>query len=92
MRERIADTLQGIVAQRLVPRRDGQGLVLASEVLIVTGTVREASSAPRATRRSRISSKKGVHPYGMQTFEMHLKHLVAEGIIDRDAARVATGF
>jgi hypothetical protein len=28
----------------------------------------------------------------MQTFEMHLKHLLAQGVIDMDAARAAVGF
>ena len=47
LRERIGDALQGIVAQRLLPRKDGQGLVLAAEVLVATGTVREIDQAPR---------------------------------------------
>ncbi|HKQ68372.1 MAG TPA: PilT/PilU family type 4a pilus ATPase [Polyangiaceae bacterium] len=92
VRERIADTLQGIVAQRLVPRADGQGMILASEVLIVTGTVREALKRPENNPPLKDLIEKGTHPYGMQTFEMHLKHLLAQGIIDRDAARAATGF
>jgi twitching motility protein PilT len=92
VRERIADTLQGIVAQRLVPRKDGQGLVLASEVLVVTGTVRESLKRPEGNPPLKDLLEKGAHPYGMQTFEMHLKRMVAEGIIDREAARMATGF
>jgi twitching motility protein PilT len=36
--------------------------------------------------------EKGAHPYGMQTFEMHLRHLVAQGVIDKETARGATGF
>ena len=92
VRERIADVLQGIVAQRLVPRADGGGLVLASEVLIVTGTVREALKRPESNPPLKDLIEKGTHPYGMQTFEMHLKHLLAQGVIDAEAARVATGF
>jgi twitching motility protein PilT len=92
VRERIADTLQGIVAQRLVPRRDGQGLVLASEVMVVTGTVRESIKRPEGNPPLKDLIEKGAHPYGMQTFEMHLKRMIAEGIIDREAARIATGF
>jgi twitching motility protein PilT len=92
LRERIADVLQGIIAQRLIPRKDGQGLVLVSEVLVATGTVREALKRPEANPPLKDLMEKGVHPYGMQTFEMHLKHLVAQGIIDVDAARSAVGF
>src|SRR5258707_4629634 len=68
LRERLADVLQGIVAQRLVPRKDGQGLVLVSEVLIVTGTVREALKRPENAPPLKELIEKGVHPYGMQTF------------------------
>ena len=92
MRERLADVLQGVVAQRLVPRKDGQGLVLISEVLIVTGTVREAIKRPDANPPLKDLIEKGAHPYGMQTFEMHLKHLIAQGIVDADVARGAVGF
>jgi twitching motility protein PilT len=92
VRERLADVLQGIIAQRLVPRKDGQGLVLASEVLIVTGTVREALKRPENNPPLKELIEKGTHPYGMQTFEMHLKHLVSQGVVDMDAARAAIGF
>jgi twitching motility protein PilT len=92
VRERIADVLQGIVAQRLVPRKDTQGLVLVSEVLIVTGTVREALKRPDSNPPLKDLIEKGVHPYGMQTFEMHLKHLLAQGVIDLEAAKAAVGF
>jgi twitching motility protein PilT len=92
LRERISDVLQGVIAQRLIPRKDGQGLVLVSEVLVATGTVREALKRPEANPPLKDLMEKGVHPYGMQTFEMHLKHLVAQGVIDVEAARGAVGF
>jgi twitching motility protein PilT len=92
MRERIADTLQGIVAQRLVSRADKQGLVLVSEVLVVTGTVREAIKRPDSNPPLKDLMEKGAHPYGMQTFDMHLKHLLTQGVVDREEARGATGF
>ncbi len=92
MRERIADALQGVVAQRLLPRKDGVGLVLAAEVLVATGTVREAIKRPEGNPSFSELMEKGVHPYGMQTFAMHLKQLVQAGIMDKDAARTAASF
>jgi twitching motility protein PilT len=92
MRERIADSLQGIVAQRLVARKDGQGMVLASEVLIASGTVREAIKRPESNPPLKDLVEKGVNPYGMQTFDMHLKHLLAQGVIDREALKAAGSF
>ena len=90
-RERIADALQGVVAQRLLPKRDGAGLVLAAEVLINTGTVREAIKRPDNNPPLKELMEKGVHPYGMQTFEMHIRALVASGELDKEVGRQAIG-
>ena len=92
LRERIADSLQGIVAQRLVPKADGEGQVLAAEVLVATGTVREAIKRPENNPPLKELMEKGVHPYGMQTFDMHLKQLVQAGLVDKDVARGQSSF
>jgi len=84
--------LQGIIAQRLLPRKDGNGLVLAAEVLVATGTVREAIKRPENNPGMKELMEKGVHPYGMQTFEMHLKALVQQGLLDKEVARAAAGY
>jgi twitching motility protein PilT len=92
LRERIGDTLQGVIAQRLLPKKDGTGLALAAEVLVATGTVREAIKRPDANPPMKELMEKGVHPYGMQTFEMHLKQLLQQGILDKETAKAAAGF
>ncbi len=92
LRERIGDSLQGIIAQRLLPKKDGAGLVLAAEVLVATGTVREAIKRPESSPPMKELMEKGVHPYGMQTFEMHLKQLVQQGLLDKEVAKAAAGF
>jgi twitching motility protein PilT len=92
LRERIGDNLQGIIAQRLLPRKDNQGLVLAAEVLVATGTVREAIKRPEQNPTLKECMEKGVHPYNMQTFEMHLKQLVAQQLMDKEVARAAMMF
>ncbi len=92
LRERIADSLQGIVAQRLLPKKDGTGLALAAEVLVVTGTARESIKRPENSPPLKEVMEKGVHPYGMQTFEMHLRQLVQQGLLDKEVARTAAGF
>ena len=83
---RLAAALQGVLAQRLLPRRDGSGVVLSCEVLIATAAVREAlraatDTAPAAALRELM--EQGATPYGMQTFEMADKHLVAQGLVSR---------
>ena len=84
--------MRGIIAQRLLPRADAKGLVLASEVLVVTGTVREALRRPDANPPLKELMEKGVHPYGMQTFEMDLKALLAQKLISMETAKAAGNF
>ncbi|PKN48847.1 MAG: twitching motility protein PilT [Deltaproteobacteria bacterium HGW-Deltaproteobacteria-20] len=92
LRDRIADSLQGIIAQRLLPKQDGEGLVLTSEVLVMTGTARESIRRPEGNPALKEVMEKGVHPYGMQTFAMDLKRLVQQGLVSKDVARAAAGF
>lgn len=88
-RERFGDNLKGIIAQRLLPRADGQGLILAVEILVVTGTARETIRKPEGNVPLKDIMERGVHPYGMQTFEMHLRELVRQELITMETARAA---
>ena len=92
MRERLGDALQGIIAQRLLPRTDGQGMALAAEVLVSTGSVRETIKRPLGNPSLKELMDSGQSMYGMQTFEAHIKALVRDGIVDRDVGRAAMGF
>jgi len=91
VRERLGDALQGVVAQRLLPRSDGQGMVLAAEVLVASGIVRESIKRPVGNPPLK-DLMEGGDMYGMQTFEMAVKSLLREGILDKDTARNAIGF
>jgi twitching motility protein PilT len=88
-RVRIASCLQGIIAQRLLPRADGSGVVLASEVLVASQSVRESIRRPENNPSLKSLMEKGTHPYGMQTFQMSVAHLFEQGIIDSTAAEEA---
>ncbi len=88
-RERFADNIKAIIAQRLLPRADGQGLVLAAEILVVTGTARESLRRPENNLPLKDVMERGVHPYGMQTFEMALRDIVKQGLVDVEVARAA---
>ncbi len=88
-RERLADNLRAIVAQRLIPRADGHGLALAAEVLVATGTAKAAIKRPDTNLPLKDVMERGVHPYGMQTFEMALRELVKSGLVDVETARAA---
>jgi twitching motility protein PilT len=92
LRDRLGDALQGIVAQRLLPRADGKGMALAAEVLVASGSVRETLKRPLGNPPLKELMEGGEHPYGMQTFEKHIKQLVRDGQITREAAKFAMGF
>lgn len=92
IRERLGDVLQGIIAQRLLPRSDGTGVVLATEVLVGTGSVRETIKRPIGNPPLKELMEQGASMYGMQTFEMSIKQLLHDGVIDRETARQYLGF
>jgi twitching motility protein PilT len=90
-RYRIAGLLQGIVAQRLLPRIDGGGVVLAAEVLVASRSVRESIRRPDNNPSLSALMEKGTHPYGMQTFEMAASELLERGFVDAVTAAEAAG-
>jgi len=87
VRERVGDSLQGIVAQRLLPRSDGQGMALAAEVLIGTGSVKESIRRPQGNPSLKDLMTGGADMYGMQTFEMAIRSLAQRGIITTEVAK-----
>lgn len=90
-RLRISSCLRGIIAQRLLPRADGNGVVLASEVLVVSQSVRESIRKPENNPPIKGLMERGAHPYGMQTFQMAASVLFEQGLIDEATAEVGGG-
>jgi twitching motility protein PilT len=90
-RMRIASCLQGIIAQRLLPRADGNGVVLASEVLVASHSVKESIRRPENNPPLKGLMEKGSHPYGMRTFPMSVGTLLEQGFIDENVAEEALG-
>lgn len=89
VRERLGDAVAGIVAQRLVPRADGQGMALAAEVLVGTGSVKETIKRPQGNPSLKELMTQGADMYGMQTFDMALRSLVQRGIVTIEAAKAS---
>lgn len=88
VRIRLAESLNAVVSQRLLPRANGQGRVVACEVMIVTPTIRDLISENRIGEiRDYIAD--GHEQYGMQTFDQHLIELVNSGEIDFETALAA---
>jgi twitching motility protein PilT len=83
IRVQLANTLTGVVYQRLVPRVDG-GMVAAYEVLVATKPVRNLVREGK-TNQLRNQLVVGQRD-GMQTLEQSLNELVAAGRVTYDEA------
>lgn len=87
IRTQLASTLLAIVSLRLLPRKDGDGRVAASEILIGTDAVRAMIREGKTHQlRNAISTGRAA---GMRTLEVSLSDLVVRGTISIDAARQA---
>jgi len=86
IRQRMADTLAGVLSMRLVQRRGG-GLVPAFELMQVTPQVRELLEEGKTTELGRVIT--GGNEEGIVAFNDRLLELVQTGMIDLDDA-VAT--
>jgi twitching motility protein PilT len=80
----LANSLQGIVCQRLLRRADG-GRVAALEVLVMTSRIQEFLLDPAKLDQVEEAIAGGAY-YGMQTFDQHLLSLYGEGQLDLQEA------
>jgi twitching motility protein PilT len=82
VRIQLANTLLGVVSQRLIPRVDMQGLVPAVEVMISTPAIKNLI---RESKTHQIySSIQTGSKYGMQTMESSVYELYDRGLIRPD--------
>jgi len=81
----LAATLKGAIAQRLVPDITGDGRVPASEILVVTGRVKDLIMNPEETGKITEVISEGEF-YGMRTFDQSLLQYVMEGKVSEHVA------
>ncbi len=79
IRVQLAETLRGVVAQRLLPKKDGNGRVVVCEVLLGTSAVKNLIREGKMHQIPTTMETGG--QYGMQTFDQALKKLVDKDII-----------
>jgi twitching motility protein PilT len=85
----LANSLKGVVSQRLLPRVGG-GRVAAIECLVMTTRLHEFIIDPQKTGMITEAIAEGEY-YGMQSFDQHLLALCREGVVTlRDAMNAAT--
>ncbi|WP_084101880.1 type IV pilus twitching motility protein PilT [Demequina sp. NBRC 110051] len=85
VRSTLAETLRGIVSQRLIRKADGNGRTLAAEVMVNHGRIAEAIVDPSSQPPILDLIAEGEY-YKMQTFDQHLFRLVADGSVTLDDA------
>jgi twitching motility protein PilT len=84
IKSQLATVLEGVVSQQLVPRIDGPGLVLASEVMISNPAIRNLI---REGKQYQINSVMQTgQNNGMQLLEADLARLCNIGVIDKEEA------
>lgn len=80
IRVQLAETLRGVVAQRLLPKKGQSGRVMACEILVGTSAVKNLI---REGKLHQIpTTMETGSKYGMQTFDQALKKLTDQGLIE----------
>jgi len=78
-RVQLADTLRGVVSQLLLPRADGRGRVVATEILMATPAVRHLIREGKSHQLPGVIQSGG--RLGMMTLEASLRSLAERGLI-----------
>ena len=86
VRAKLAQNLRGVVSQRLLPRKNGQGRIVACEVMTVSALAREYILDPLKIKELGDLIRKGTAAEGMLSFDTSLFNLVKQGHIDEETA------
>ena len=85
IRSQLATVLEGIVSQQLLPRKSGEGIVPACEVMVTTPAVRNLiREAKHYQIENIIQTGKDI---GMCSLERNLAQLAANDTVDEETAR-----
>ncbi len=85
VRTLLSDTLTGVIAQQLLARADGKGMVAAAEILIGIPAISNAIREGKIEQM--ISIMETGRRYGMQILDEHLLELVEGCVVTPEAAR-----
>ncbi len=82
IRTQFAESVQAIISQVLLKRKDGRGLVPALEVMIGTAAVRNLIRESKAAQLP--SAIQTGQKFGMISLDQSMKELVSRNIVDRE--------
>jgi twitching motility protein PilT len=80
----LADCLQGVMSQLLVPHASGQGRVLVTEIMVATPGIRNLIREQEIEQIPTLMQTGS--QYGMRTMDKNLKEFYQKGLITLDAA------
>ncbi len=84
IRNMISESLRGVICQQLIPRKDGNGMVAAYEILIITPSV---ANLIREGKIGQINNAMTTgKSFGMMLMDFSLEHLVNTGVISVEEA------
>ncbi|MBF0618880.1 MAG: type IV pilus twitching motility protein PilT [Candidatus Omnitrophica bacterium] len=84
VRQQLANSLQGVISQRLLPHASGKGRVLATETMVATPAIRNMIRE-QAIEQLTTAIQTG-YQFGMKTMDRSLKELCEAGLITYDVA------
>ncbi len=88
IRSMMSESLEAVIAQKLIPTKDDNGRVAACEVMIANTAIRNLIREDRIYQIDSVMQAGGVD--GMQTLDQDLQRLVSQGKIERSmAAQIA---
>lgn len=82
VRAQFAESIQAVISQVLLKRRDGRGLVPALEIMTGTPAVRNLIREGKVAQLP--STIQTGQKFGMMTLDQSLKELVSKGIVDKE--------
>jgi twitching motility protein PilT len=90
VRIRLAESLHSVISQRLLPRADERGRIVAAEVMVATPTIRDLILDGKRIGEIREFIEDGRDQYGTQSFDQHLADLVNGGVVTFEVALAAS--
>ncbi len=89
VRVRLAESLRAVVSQRLLPMKHEEGRIVACEVMVVTGTIRDCILDPERMAEIPDLLEEGREAYGSQSFDQHLIELLRDDRVTFEVAKAA---
>jgi twitching motility protein PilT len=84
IRLQLAANLRAVISQRLLERADGNGRILAAEIMIINETIRELINDPEKTNEILKTMESLREQFQMQSFDQAIMDLVNEGLVSVD--------